>query len=512
MISVESPFTAEAKDRTRHPSQSVQVAWKKNFDPSITIFTIGVSTIGGTDLIGGGSAPTAWGKYQYWDESDYVTDLAYERTLATPIGGINRALANVGLDNTSGRFLPNYMGGNSEIFTAILPRRPIIINTGFNYGGVDNNIPQFVGILDKQVRVDKRRSLAELSAIDMLDFLYKKPIDISSMFTGLTTDQMIETILTNLGYATADYELDTGLNTIQFALLESGRKYGDFIQQIVEAENARFYMDETGILRFENRQHWDNAPHNSIVQVLYTPDVLDAETPDEDNIINVVEVKSNIRAKQATQQVWQLSEPITLPTAPTVEYWVNFDDPMLSIDTPSFAAFDNSDGSGTERTSSVSIVKIDRFAQSMKLVFSNAHSSTVYITSMTITGRPARVVAELYHRAQDDSSVTAYEERGLTIDNNFIQDTDWAQSYALMILQSYAEPENIQKITIRARPHLQLGDLISWQGHYWRVHGIKTHFNPSVGFVQELKLIIGSTATYFRIGISTIGGPDAIAA
>ena len=80
-----------------------------------------------------------------------------------------------------------------------------------------------------------------------------------------------------------------------------------------------------------------------------------------------------------------------------------------------------------------------------------------------------------------------------------------------MIVNDFSQPENLQKITIRAIPELQLYDLISWQGRYWRLFDIKSTIEPSIGYVQELTMLQRTITTYFRIGISTIGGGDKIA-
>jgi hypothetical protein len=80
-----------------------------------------------------------------------------------------------------------------------------------------------------------------------------------------------------------------------------------------------------------------------------------------------------------------------------------------------------------------------------------------------------------------------------------------------MLLDDFSTPENIQRITIRAVPELQLGDLISWQGRYWRVYDIKSTLDASSGYIQEILIMQRTIASYFRIGISTIGGTDKIA-
>jgi len=130
---------------------------------------------------------------------------------------------------------------------------------------------------------------------------------------------------------------------------------------------------------------------------------------------------------------------------------------------------------------------------------------------MTIYGRPAKVINDIYFREKRDASVTAFEERPYKIENNYINSSVWANSFANMVLDDYSQPQKLIELTIKAIPELQLGDLISWQGKYWRVWGIKSKLSAQDGFIQELKLLQRNIITYFRIGISSIGGPDGIA-
>lgn len=510
---VPTGWTAEERDTTRKIVGSAQVAWKKTFTSTIRIFTIGVSTIGGKDVIGSsGGVISDWNRYQYQDESSRLTGMSYERSLQIPIGGVAKAMAEVNLDNTSNRYTPRQMGGSSELFTAVSkPRRPIILNAGFNYGGVDQTIPQFVGVTTKTPVSSMREKTTRLQADDFLGFLQNRYVDDSSMFTGLRTDQVIENILQNLGYGTAQYSLDYGIQVVPFGLFEVGTKYLDIINKLVQAENGHFYQDEAGILRFENRQHWDASPYNQVQRVLQTSQVIDAKAPEDSYIINVVEVKSKPRAKQPNQLVFTLSGTKELTAAGNTEIFINFDDPMLSIDNPVYVANTLSDGTGTDITSSVTLKSFSKFAKSCKIVLSTNLPGGGYITAMTLYGRPAKVSKDIYTRLQDDSSVTAYEERPYIIENDYIQSQDWANSFAQMVLNDYSNVENLQEIVIRALPELQMGDLVSWQGRYWRVYGIKTSVSPSGGLLQTLKILQRTITTYFRIGISTIGGTDKIA-
>lgn len=516
---VSAAFTAEEVDNTRNIIGDLLVSWKKESTLGSRTFTIGVSLIGGNDFIGiNPGAIGSPGNYSYFDESDYLLGLAWERGLNMPLGGLSKGMAEARLENTDGRFTPRYMGGQSELFTSILPRRPFIINAGFNFDGIDQTIPQFSGVLTKQPQIDVRSKEVHLVGSDYTDFFSNRYLDQEVMFTGLRTDEVYEDLLQSMGLSTAQYVLDTGINIIPFGLFEKGTRYSGIFHQLAEAENGHFYQDEEGVFRFENRQHWDSSPHNSVSRIVLTGQVIDAEAPNEDHIINVVEIRAQVRNKQPEQTIFKLNPFDSIPLAANVpnEIFVDFEDPVLSLTSPTsistssfFKANTIDDGSGTDISSSVSVTRVDRFAKAAKIVFLSTISG--FLTDLVITGRPARVERELYYRDQDGSSVTAYEERSLVIENPYIQNESWAASLSRLLLEDYSDPENLQIIVIRAIPSLQLGDMISWQGRHWRVFDIKTTLIPSQGFTQELLLLQREITSYFRIGISTIQGDDKIA-
>lgn len=426
----------------------------------------------------------------------------------------------------SGRYTPYYAGGDSELFTAVgLPRRPLIINAGFNVGGADSTIPQFVGVTDKPPKLDTRSRTIDLSAVDFLGFLQNQYVDKNIMFTSERSDTVIASLLSQAGLATSQYELDTGINILKFGLFETGTKMADIIDMIVKAEYGHFYQDEEGVLRFENRQHWSNYPHYNVQRIITTAQVINQVLPAADHIINVVEVKGSPREVLDTQLIWQAggyagAGVVVLPPGNT-EVWASYNDPIFEVDRPVpngsvnqtsfFVANTITDGTGTDVTSSVTLKSIDNFAQNSKLVFTNNSATQIYLIVLDIWGRPARKTGDIYYKGTVGASITAYEEQPLLVQNDYIQDPDWARSYAELILQDFAQPENLMELTILAMPELQLGDLISWQGRQWRIYDIATQISPSVGFTQTLKLLKRTILTYFRIGVSTIGSSDRIA-
>lgn len=519
MQSVNAAFTAEGRSTVRNIAESLLVSWKKDTTFGNRTFTIGVSTIGGNDVIGiNPGAIGSPGNYRYFDETSYAMMVAWERGLSMPVGGLAKGFAEALLDNTSDRFTPNYMRGNSELFTSILPRRPIIISAGFNIGGVDITIPQFSGILDRSPEVNSRSNRTKLHASDYNDFLSSRYLDQEVIFTSKRTDEIMEDRLVAQGLNTAQYELDTGINVIPFGLFKKGTRYSDIFHKLAEAENGHFYQDEEGIFRFENRQHWDSAPYTQVQRVIYTAQVLEADAPDEDHIINVVEVKGEEYIKQPLRPLIDYSKSTEIAANGTVELFFDYEVVALEVTAPTaggtdsyYLANDQPDDTGSDVTSSVTVKSIDNFATTSKIVFQNNSSSIVYLNHVVVSGRSAVKVGDIYARVKDDSSVTAYEERVKTIENPFIQNQSWANSLGQMLLEDHSDPDRLQRIVIKALPELQLGDLISWQGLYWRIFGIKAFLDPDRGFTQELTLIQRTIQSYFRIGISTIGGSDKIA-
>ena len=74
---VPTGWTAEERDTTRKITATTQVAWKKTLNNAIRLFTIGVSTIGGTDTIAsGGGVNSDWTNYQYQNESTYLKNIS----------------------------------------------------------------------------------------------------------------------------------------------------------------------------------------------------------------------------------------------------------------------------------------------------------------------------------------------------------------------------------------------------------------------------------------------------
>lgn len=514
MLSVPTDYATASAQTVRRPTAKALISWDRQFDNTIDIFTIGVSTIGGSDIIGG--TPDVilyWDQFVYTDETDYLMSLEIEREQTEPIFSVSRSMLDTTLDNTSNRFTP---GGGSAIDDYILPRRPIRAYLGFY--GVSYTAQTFVGEVVEYPEISTERRTVSLHARDFMERIWNYPLEETQMYVDKRSDELILLLLQQFGLTEDQTNLDVGLNVIGFAYFEKGDKLGPIIQKICEAELAWFYLDEDGVVVFENRTGW--LSRTTPVLDITDSIVFSEKIPSKSNIINVAEIHAKPREVRAEQPVWSLDSHIELPSGETTVF-VDYDDPMYSVTDPTaggatsvFQITAASDGTGQDYSSQVSLSWTD-FAKSSKAVFTNNLGFTVYLTRLDIWGQPAKVIGKdeegIYFRYQDDTSVAAYDEQPARIENDFIQDAAFAETIATILVEDRKNPGNYREVTIQGRPQLQVGDLVSRNGIDYNIQRIRCRLTQSEGLIQELTLVQRTIQPYFRIGISTIGGDDIIA-
>lgn len=491
------------------------MSFERDFDDNVDFFTIGQSQIGGTDFIrpNNSDVVTEWDKYSYVDYTSRIisVEVTHEEE---PYFSVRMATADIELDNHDNFFTP---GAGSSIDGDILPYRPVRILMGF--GG--ETVPMFIGLTEKMPEINEKSKTVKFHCIDFLYSIFNRPLESESMYLASRTDEILEGLLNTIGLLPGQYELDTGYNTITFAYFEAGMKFGEAARKLMQAEQGVLYLDELGIIRFKNRQDVNTFPVYS-----FTPsNIIDISVPKEDDIINVVEISSDVREiPDDLISYVEVKEAIEVPANSSVDYWVNFPDPvpfaavpeLYTVATSSmFIANTLADGSGSDVTTNISISNDDLFSTSYLLTFTNTNAFTVYITSLSIFARPAQVVNEIRIREEDTTSVGKYDERVYTIDNDYFSNETEARTRALTILNDYAEYGDIRVLEVKGCPALQLGDAITLNldgtdETYNITKMVDTMADNRYGQTITLKKF-DSRQAYFTIGESLIGGSDVIA-
>lgn len=442
-------FTAHATGSVRPLSWQLRAAFDKTFDDDIEFFELDTSLLDGPHILSpsDNNVVAQWDKYVYEDYSDRVIQIEWSREEEVPYS-VTQAIADFTLNNYDNYFTR----GSSPLDPNILPRRPVRILAGF--GGM--TVPQFVGLTESVPKVDRKTRTASVHCLDFLSFLFDKSLDQTVILENQRTDEVLDYLFQLAGLLPSQYVLEEGFNEIAFVYFERGQKMGDAIRKIMQAELGTLYMDELGVIRFRNRVKQSGAS----VYSFDSTNIIDYKLSDESKIINVVEINSSVREVQAMGEVYNSTAVEELPVGSS-EIFFNFNDPVTSLDPiTDYTANTLADGTGADVTGDINVTDTDLFATAVKVTFDNTSGSQAYLTSIIIDGTAATVVREINYREQDDVSVAEFEEQVLTIENNFIQDNDAADSLGLSILNYYKDYANTIEINVKGNPALQIGDNI----------------------------------------------------
>jgi hypothetical protein len=454
MLTTTSFYRQLAQGYVRPLSWEFKVSFDKQFDPDIKFFTLDDSVLDGTDILApsDNNVIAQWDQYEYVDYSNRIITMEWQREEQFPFS-VTQAMADVVLNNYDGYFTRD---SGSPIDSYLLPQRPLRLLAGF--GG--SNLPQFVGLSTTSPQVDRMARTASLHAIDFLSYLFSKPLDQTVIMEDYTTDEVLDELFQLFGLSTDQYILDVGFNRIPFVFFEKGKNLGEAIKELMEAELGSLYMDENGIIIFRNRSRISGDP----VYSFNGSNIVSYETSDESDIINVVEIKANVRVVQGEQPVYNLMEPLELPGSITTELLVSFEDPVTSLSSLSYfnyVANTEPDNSGTYVTGDITFDTIELFNTAAKLTISNDSGETAYLTVLSLYGTPAIITKNIYLRSQDDDSVEKFEEQVYTIENDYIQSDSAAESVALSLLNYYKEYSSIIDMEVKGTHDLQVGDPIS---------------------------------------------------
>lgn len=493
LSAIETADRGEFTAATRYPRHTLRIAWNRSVDASIAFATVDTSTVGGKDIVQGTQTVlTKPDTFKYTDETSKVLKIETERILEEPLGGIAYGQADITLDNNDLRFTPNI---SATVGTALIPNRPIKIYMGLKIRDVDRAVPNLYG-LTGMPRENKVNRTVEIHSFDYLKFLEDFALE-STMYEDQRSDQIISDILVNkVGFSSDQMVLDTGLNLIPFTWFEKGTTASKAIRKICEAEEAVFYQDETGMLKFETRRKPRVAPWNTSQWTINPEDVLLWEENSLPIIINRCIVKGEPRAVQSTQEIWRDGVIEEIPGNGSITVWASFDDPVTGVTTPvattDYVANAAIDGSGEDLTSDISIVET-AFARNTKLVITNANSGTAHLTLLRLRGTPAIVTSEVEEYYEDEASISKYDRHEVIIKNDFINNASFAKYLAKTIVGKYKDPKKSLILIIPAASTLQLRDIVTVKDNdqgttkEYRVMRIQANMFP-VAYTQRVTL------------------------
>lgn len=512
MQTTTAQFDSRARAILRPISWQLKMSFTKAFDSDVTFFTLDQSLLDGPDLLTtlDNDVIQEWDKYVYQDFSTRVIDIEVSREEVEPYSVV-QAMADITLDNHDGYFTPN---SDSPISAYILPKRPTRIMLGF--GG--SNLPQFIGLTEQMPELDKNAGTAKFHLTDFLSFLFDRKIDDSTMLQNKSTGEILTVLFGLVGVLPAQLDFTaTSFNRVPFFYVEKGTVLGTVVRELMEAEQGRLYMNELGIITFQNRQDFSTTP----VMFFDKSNTIDYTTSGEDDIINFVELTSNVYTEQVEQSIWQSSEVTLVKAGATAVVWATLQDPATSITTPVYSEIKigsshfitTEDVDGTIPNTSITISAISKFAKSAKITFSNAGATDAYVYAIDLWGTPVKVSDTILVEDLDQTSIDQFDEKRYTLETKYIQKRSTAQSKAAIIVDDYKDIGSILEVQVKGNMALQIGDIVtvgldSYNGNY-AVKKI-TQQMMNGGYSQKLTLKEREARLYFILNQSLLDGTEVL--
>ncbi len=394
----------------------------------------------------------------------------------------------------------------------ILPKRPVRLFAG--YGSF--KLQQFVGITEHAPTLDEQNKLAIFHANDFLVEIFKQSLTEVIAMENARTDEVLSEIFEQFGISPSSYTLDKGVNVIPFVFFDKDKNAGNAIRELMQAEGGHLWIDENGIIRFQNR-----LPNDSDVSiVLDDSNVIELVESGDSKIINYIKIKSKIRRVADYQVIFSnarqgdeylsASDSFVIPASSSLPYYINLEDPCLTITEPTIGEqigdswFTAVNSAGASVTSNVSVTGSTQNANQYVVFFNNTNTFPVEIDQLEVWGRPAKVVNTINYVAKDQDSIDKYEKQSLGgeegIANDFFGSQYNCEAFSYIILDSYSEFNPTIEATIVGDFSLQLGDIVQLQARgkdaAYKITSITTEMYPHSFKIKARKSMARSWAKY----------------
>lgn len=485
---------------------------KKN--ESTNWFILGKSKLNETDMLATpeGNPAQVWDAFQYDDISDRLLEMSVERSVKFPYN-VQSGIADIKLNNYDDYFSFFETTKKSPIAEYILPKRPLRLYLGAKNVGT---VPVFVGNTEKIPTYNNDKTIT-WSALDFLSDIAETKINRTVMLRDISTDALLKEIFKQYGMDENQYRISRGQNIIPFVYFKNDDNVSTILKNLVQAENGLLWLDEQGIIRFENRSgNLDKTP----VMTFNASNIIDIETEKANDVVNYVSIKSDVREVQPLQPIFSAegkNEWVIQPRA-SLSIWLTLDDPAWSVRPISvgqktgeswidFKKGEKIDNSGIQ-------LKGELFADAYKLTVNNQGTSPSKISKIELWGESAKIVDTIKYEAFDRESMERYGKKAIEItDNPYFGNYRNCDLFATDILKKYASFSPTISMKVKGNPALQLGDVISVnykdKGDYL-ITGIKMSLSDS-GYETTITGKPHIVSKSFILDKSILDGKDLLA-
>ena len=417
--------------------------------------------------------------------NDYASQL-----VGKGVAGVLNAVIN----NESGDY--STFNASGSLYGNLVPGRKVKL-TG-NDGSTTRTL--WSGFIDsiEPVPSVSGANLAKLKAIGPLGYLNKFEVS-TALFGNQYTGALIGKVLDAAGWGAGDRDIDTGISRLPRFWVQRTKTL-QALRFIEDTESGMIEESATGQIVYRDREARSKDSASTTSQATYsdasgaslsysqveqidplkfiynelaaklTPFdgtwILDSSALDKETEVGGADEvlwtypetgasSPSIQAGATRTFVAQFPNSGSGSTSEAVDYWTTLEA------TTDYLANDSADGSGTNRTTDLSIT-LTRRAQSMDIAIENGHSGTVYITKLQAQGHKLTSKDSFEVFASDSTSQSTFGKRTYPHPGKFIPDSQEAQDWADFHLSVWKDPVPLLRITmVGNRSTATLTDIMS---------------------------------------------------
>lgn len=369
----------------------------------------------------------------------------------------------------------------------------------------------FSGILDSvqlaPLLKDQTAVITARSVISRLDRVFLT----TPLFQNITAQSLFTEIMSRS--AVNSFTCDALIDAIP-NIWYTNRPATDALYELVQGGNYKLVVDGAGTFNLHNR-YWGGlttatASLDSFFDFNYT---LDPST-----ILNDVKVIAQPRKlNTGIQTICYINSAIALPSSGYAGFWLTFQDPRqpsASIPVASYITPVSStdwmvnaaaDGTGTDYTSTASFTMTAYGATAVCTVF-NGNANATYLTKFQIRGYTMDLLPTLSFTNQDSSSISTYGDRGLTLDNEIIENYNYMAQLCQALVLDRAQPRDLIRVVKKNQfPFIlsaQVGDVlavvnsVSGVNSQWSIQAIHHSIELQNGLEHTLAMDIQYFSSY----------------
>ena len=366
------------------------------------------------------------------------------------IGNISANTLRLRLVNTSQKYNPENV--DSYLYPYLKYNKIIYPSIGIDLGDSIEWFAQGKYYL-KEITPNPDMTV-EFYAVDKMILMNGEDFESSLVYEDNTKSDLIELLVSDFGLdPLTDCDIEETFDVIPYAYFEP-RKYAENIKRLEIADGGVAFFDELGKFNSKTRGWTESG-----VAAYYDDSNIKKDSASSpvisSSMKNYIRIKSNPLYEQVQQEVYSLTQNITIPANGTRDVACYFNKKPCRV-------VNIADATYAPMGVGITITDEDKYSFVTFLTFENSTGADVDVTSISILAQPLEATGTNEVISQDADLIFIYGKSEYLIDSEFIQDMDYAQELADDLLTDYKDPEALEiEIEAPSRPYLQLGDTVN---------------------------------------------------